>query len=242
MFTCFGVPIEGPSLADALKSNARWIVTANPEILLAAKKDKTYRDILNTADLRVADGIGLTLIARLFGHKLHRVTGVDLAEALIKDAKKIALIGGTKDTAERALKNLNVPGIALQGGTVNNDGTGDSANDEALHQLILESPDLVLVAFGHPKQEQWIAKNLPNLPSVRRIIGVGGTFDYWARNIPRAPKWIRSVGLEWLFRLVHEPSRIGRILNAVVAFPLYILASSCYNAIVRKPSPKPNEE
>lgn len=224
MFRCFGVTIEGPSLNDVLKSDARWIVTANPEILLAAKRDKIYRDSLNHADLRMADGVGLTLVARFKGHTLHRVTGVDLAEAIVKTAKKIALIGGAGDTAKRALKNLGIKnGIALQGGTVNADGTGDAQNDEALHQLILEAPDVVLVAFGHPKQERWIAKNLPNLPSVRRIIGVGGAFDYWAGNTPRAPKWLRTIGLEWLFRLFHEPHRLKRIWNAVVVFPLLAL-------------------
>lgn len=223
-FNCLGVPIEGPSLHDVLKSDARWIVTANPEILLQAKRDKTYRAILNQANLRVADGVGLTLIARLRGHKLHRVTGVDLAEAVAKTAKKLALIGGEgENIAERALKYLNVPGIALQGGRVNADGSGDSTNDEAIHQLILEAPDVLLVAFGHPKQERWIAKNLPNLPSVRRVIGIGGAVDYWAGALPRAPKWMRALGLEWLFRLFHEPHRIKRIWNAVVIFPILAL-------------------
>jgi len=220
MFRCFGVAIEGPSLQDALATNARWIVTANPEILLAAKRDATYRDILNQADLRTADGVGLTLVARLKGHKLHRVTGVDLAEAVAKNAKHLAIIGGAGESAERALKHLNVPGIALHGGTVNADGTGDATNDEAVHQLIMEAPDVLLVAFGHPKQERWIARNLPNLPSVRRVIGVGGAIDFWAGNTPRAPKWLRALGLEWLFRLFHEPTRITRIWNAIIIFPL----------------------
>jgi N-acetylglucosaminyldiphosphoundecaprenol N-acetyl-beta-D-mannosaminyltransferase len=223
MFRCFGVPIEGPSLQDVLQGNARWVVTANSEILLHAKRDKAYRDILNKADLRVADGVGLTLVARLRGHKLHRVTGVDLAEALAKIATKVALIGGAGDTAERALKHLNVPGIALQGGQVNNDGTGDATNDENIHRLILEAPDVVLVAFGHPKQERWIANNLASLPSVRRIIGVGGTFDYWAGNVRRAPKWIRTIGLEWLFRLFVEPRRLRRMWDAVIVFPFLAL-------------------
>lgn len=223
MFHCFGVPIEGPTLAEAFAKNPRWIVTANPEILLHAKRDKAYRDALQKADLRTADGIGLVLMARLFGHTLHRVTGVDLAEAIAKRATKLAIIGGVNDSAERALAHLNVPGIALHGGTVNSNGTGDTANDEALHQLILEAPDVVFVAFGHPKQERWIEKNLPNLPSVKTIIGVGGAVDMWAGNTPRAPRFLRAVGLEWLFRLLREPKRIKRIWNAVVVFPIDVL-------------------
>ncbi|MEN9558507.1 MAG: hypothetical protein RL141_876 [Candidatus Parcubacteria bacterium] len=228
-FSCFGISIEGVSLDDVLAQHPRWIVTANPEILLAAKRDPAYAAALQKADLRVADGIGLVLIARLFGHTLHRVTGVDLAEAIIRDAaaqeEKIALIGGGEGTAEHALTALtqrhpNLHGIALHGGNITNDGVGDTANDEAMHRLILEAPDVILVAFGHPKQERWIANNLPNLPSVKTIIGIGGAIDYWAGNLPRAPRWMQSLGLEWLFRLFHEPTRWKRIWHAVVVFPL----------------------
>src|SRR3989344_4867058 len=89
-FDCFGVPIEGPSLEETvariIEQPLTWIVTANPEILLAARRETTYRDILKQAHLRVADGAGLVWMARLFGYKLHRVTGVDLAQRLLEAA------------------------------------------------------------------------------------------------------------------------------------------------------------
>jgi N-acetylglucosaminyldiphosphoundecaprenol N-acetyl-beta-D-mannosaminyltransferase len=101
-FECFGVPIEGTSFEETLEriraGSARWIVTANPEILLEAKRDPAYRDVLNRADLRIADGVGLALAARTKNIRLHRVTGVELSEGLMKEAAaqgwSVALIGG----------------------------------------------------------------------------------------------------------------------------------------------------
>ena len=235
---CFDIPIEGPSFSDLVSSisnkQIRWIITANPEILLHARKDKDYRDAIQKADLRIADGFGIVLMARLFGKKLHRVTGVDLAEAIMKHAAEkdwsVAFVGGgdTPGTAQKAFKAIQkrypaLRGTAHDGGRVNPDGTGDTTDDETIQQLIQESPDIILVGFGHPKQERWIACNLPNLPSVKTIIGIGGTFDYWAGNIKRAPGWMRSLGLEWLFRLVKEPKRWKRIWNAVIVFPVTAL-------------------
>ncbi len=231
----FSIPISGSSSSDVLSfisnQQTRWIVTANPEILLYARKDKGYRDAILKADLRIADGFGLVLLACLFGKKLHRITGVDLAEATIKLAAEknwsVALVGGgdTPGTAQKAFDALkkfypSLRGFAHDGGVIANDGTGDVVDDETIQQLIQESPDIVLVGFGHPKQERWIARNLPNLPSVKTIIGVGGTFDYWAGNVKRAPGWMRAIGIEWLFRLMVEPKRWKRIWNAVAVFPV----------------------
>ena len=89
-----------------------------------------------------------------------------------------------------------------------------------MRRLTQFGPQLLLVAFGHPKQESWIVQNLPNLPSVLIAIGVGGSFDYWSDTIKRAPRWMRWIGLEWLYRLFKEPKRFGRIMDAVFVFPL----------------------
>lgn len=231
-FECFGVPIEGTSLHETLarvrEGRARWIVTANPEILLEAKRDEEYRNILKTANLRIADGIGLVWIAALSGHGLNRVTGVELAERLLDEAVKnnwsVAFVGGGDDVAKEAVevqmkKRPMLHAIVFDGGHVDINGTGDEVNDETIQQLTMSSPDVILVAFGHPKQERWIAKQLPNLPGVKVAIGVGGTFDYWAGTVKRAPMWMRNRGLEWLFRLFIEPKRWKRILRAVFIFP-----------------------
>lgn len=168
-------------------------------------------------------------MGRLFGQSWERVTGVELAEILLKEgyAKdwRVALIGGERRIAELAAAYWRsvYPGLTLiaeQGGAVSIDGIDDERGEEARHRLTLFAPDLILVAFGHPKQERWIARYLSEFPKVKVIVGVGGAFDYWAGRVRRAPKVMQRVGLEWLWRLMVEPKRIGRILKAAVVFPV----------------------
>lgn len=209
--------------------SVHWIVTLNPEMLLHARRDVSYRDILRRADLRVADGAGVTLMARIFGYHLHRVTGVALAERVLEEASargwRVAFVGGATGIAEQALtaSRKRIPGLigsAWEGGTILTDGTGNDANDETIQQLTMTAPDVLLVAFGHPTQEQWIARHLNEFPTLRLAMGIGGTFDFWAGRIPRAPAWIRGLGMEWAFRLMQEPTRVPRIVRAVLLFPL----------------------
>ena len=95
-----------------------------------------------------------------------------------------------------------------------------ACQDVELLKIIQQAaPDILFVALGHPKQEKWIAAHLKELPSVKLAMGVGGAFDYISGVVPRAPQWMRGCGLEWLFRLIYEPRRIGRIFRAVVVFP-----------------------
>jgi N-acetylglucosaminyldiphosphoundecaprenol N-acetyl-beta-D-mannosaminyltransferase len=106
------------------------------------------------------------------------------------------------------------------------DGLARSPQQEAElgAQIQKGRPAVVLVALGHPKQERWIARNRSSIPSARILMGVGGAFDIWSGRFPRAPLWVRSAGLEWLWRLEQEPRRFGRVLRATVAFPLLALA------------------
>jgi N-acetylglucosaminyldiphosphoundecaprenol N-acetyl-beta-D-mannosaminyltransferase len=233
----FGIPIEGWPLEIALASAlhhtpACWIVTANPEILLHAHRDAGYAQVLKQADVRLVDGFGLWLLLSLAGHKTTRVTGVDLAEALaqlaVQKSLKVALVGGDPGIAKQAATHLTTrfPGLMVEteeGGRINADGTDDVAGEEARNRLTFFAPDILLVAFGHPKQERWIARYLADFPSVKIAVGVGGTFDVWAGKMKRAPHVLRTIGLEWMWRLVHEPKRIIRILNAVIVFPFFFL-------------------
>ncbi len=88
--------------------------------------------------------------------------------------------------------------------------------------MMLFSPQVLLVAFGHPRQESWIASHRNDFADLRAVVGVGGTFNFWAGRIKRAPAWMRTIGLEWLWRLSQEPKRWRRIWNAVVVFPLCV--------------------
>lgn len=237
----FGLVIHGLGLKEALSraelhfesGKPCWIVTANPEILLEAKNNPGYWEMLRKADLRLVDGFGLQLIGWLFGSSMKRVAGVDFAEAVITNAERrkwsVALLGGKNGIADRAAWNIRRlhPGLRIAshgGGEITKDGTGDSLTDEALSRLIHERPDILFVGFGHPKQEAWIAKNLYKIPGVKMAVGIGGTLDYWAGAAKRAPKWLRAVGLEWLWRITREPKRIKRVIRAVAIFPIAAVA------------------
>jgi len=240
----FGIPIEGPSLAELSslvkkrtdEAKATWIVTANPEILLLANRDKTYADAIRNADVRTVDGFGLWLALRLMGHRATRLTGVDLSEALILQAdrehQRVALIGGGPGVAQAAADRIKLqhPLLAIhaeQGGFIAKDGTDDDQGEEARHRLTLFDPQILLVAFGNPKQERWILRNAGEFPNLRLVMGIGGTLDFWAGNICRAPAWMQKIGLEWLWRLFVEPKRWRRIWNAVVVFPWIVFKTNC---------------
>lgn len=223
-----------------------WIATINPEIAVRAYKNKKYRDILNKADLRVADGIGIAWASRFFGEKLkERITGVDLIYDVLADFGKsaefkIMIIGAENDSREKAKENLKkiFPHIELETSLLeikfNKENNGEigkdnKENEEMLAELNGEirkfAPDILFVAFGAPRQEQWICDNLPLLSSVKLAIGVGGAIDMISGKLPRAPKIIRKIGLEWLWRFFLEPWRAKRIFNAIVVFPFIVFAA-----------------
>jgi N-acetylglucosaminyldiphosphoundecaprenol N-acetyl-beta-D-mannosaminyltransferase len=241
-FNCFGLVANGISadeairrIDDAILHGAQtMVVTANPEILLEARRNPSYWNVLRNADLRLVDSFGLKLAGLFIGARPERVTGVDFAERLVQIAVqrnwKVALIGGEAGNADKAAWKLRqaystLSIFAERGGAVSVDGMDDDAGADMLFRLTQFAPDILLVGFGAPKQEAWIAKHLTELPSVKVAVGVGGTIDYWSEAKQRAPKFLRDVGLEWLWRLFKEPSRWKRITDAVVVFPFVFVVS-----------------
>ncbi len=237
----FGIPIEGPSWPDLrarlqAATTPLWIVTANPEILLAAKEDPEYAKTLQQADLCTVDGIGLWAVLRAQGVRTTRLTGVDLSEHLLtyacEQGLRVAIIGGSDPSIVRdARENLQkrYPTLDLvseQGGKIGLDGTMDESGEDACMRLTLAEPAILLVAFGHPRQERWIARHLHQFPTVRVAVGIGGTIDFWANHLSRAPQWMQRIGLEWLYRVWQEPRRLRRIVRAVIVFPLRVFFSS----------------
>lgn len=229
-----GVKIDDITIDQALETVEGWIksggkhyiVTPNPEFLIAAQTDNRFRKLLNDADLSIPDGIGL----KLSGRVKNRVSGTDLMEKLISlSAEKgytIGFLGSKEGVAEKVVErlrqqhqNISVT-FAGSGGIVDGDGNLLAAatrrDPSSLSPLVNKIPptDILFVAFGHVKQEKWIARNLPKLP-VKVMMGVGGAFDYYSGKVARAPFWIRSLGLEWLFRLCTQPWRIGRQLALI---------------------------
>lgn len=192
------------------------VVTLNPEMLVAAHKDPAFRATLNTAELNVADGVGLMLAARLLGHPLRqRVTGSDgiyrLAAHCARRGYRPFLLGaapGVAETVARRLTALN-PGLDVAGTYSGSPHRKDE--DRIIEQVHAAAPDLLLVAYGVPAEEKWIARNRERL-RVPVMIGVGGAFDFVAGVTRRAPPWMRRAGLEWLHRLVREPWRWRRQL------------------------------
>lgn len=228
-----GVKIDDVTQEEATQKIINWVktggkhyvVTPNPEFIVAAQADLEFKDIINRSDLSIPDGIGL----RLTGKVVNRVTGTDLMFALIEIASQqgfsIGLLGGKDGVAQKSgeilrkkYPNLKIT-LAQEGGEVAFDGNTQSA----LSVGYMPPTDILFVAFGHGKQEKWIAQNLPSIP-VKVAMGVGGAFDYISGNVPRAPKFLRQIGLEWLFRLVLQPWRIKRQL-ALIKY-LWLLRSS----------------
>jgi len=229
-----GVAVENIVEAEAIERIAAFItenrphqvVTVNPEFVMEAQHNSAFRRVLAAADLATPDGFGLLLAARLRGSAFRgRVTGVALAELMAARSAEcgwsLFLLGAAPGVAERAATALQRahPGLRIAGCYA-----GSPRRDEEpviRARIRAAQPTVLLVAYGHPAQELWIARNQPLL-RVPVAIGVGGVFDYLAGATPRAPAWMRRIGMEWLYRLIRQPQRWRRIL---VAVPLFLWAA-----------------
>ena len=217
-----GVRIDDATYEDLLthvdhyvaSGQPHQIVTVNTEMVVLAHDDPAFRQILNAADLNVADSIGLSLAARWLGHPLReRVTGSDgiwmLAAHCARQGYQPFLLGAAPGVAEIVSERLRAanPGLSVAGTYAGSPRLEDRY--QVIAQVRAASPDLLLVAYSVPAEEEWIAHNRDRL-GVPVMIGVGGAFDFVAGVTKRAPAWIRRAGLEWLHRLVREPWRWRR--------------------------------
>ncbi|MBI2330413.1 WecB/TagA/CpsF family glycosyltransferase [Candidatus Daviesbacteria bacterium] len=214
-----GVKIDDITMAEALAIVEKWIwnpgkhyiVTPNPEFLVAAQKDPVFKKILNSADLAIPDGVGL----KLSGKIKNTFSGTDFMESLVSLAAEkgftAAFLGGREGVAEKCAERLKSRYPKLKILLASNDT-----------ETKIPPCDLLFVALGHIKQEKWIAENLDKIPA-HVAMGVGGAFDYLGGFVPRAPVLIRSLGLEWLFRLIIQPWRIKRQM-ALIKY-LWLIAS-----------------
>ncbi len=201
------------------------IVTPNPEILVYANKHKEFRDILNQAQISLPDGVGVLWAGRVLGKPFQqRITGVDFMKSLCKEVIRkpitVGFLGGRGGVAEVTSKCLQKAYPGLKVGFVGEEPGGISnfkfqisnAQSRRFEETI--TCDILFVAFGFPKQEEWMAENLEKL-DVKVMMGVGGAFDYISGKVPRAPKLIRAIGFEWLYRLLRQPWRWKRQLALV---------------------------
>lgn len=218
----------------AQSDRAHLIVTVNPEFIMQAQHDDEFRHILNHADIAVADGFGITLAARRFGFRLkQRIPGIDLlmdiAAFAARTGRRVYLLGARRGVAARTAAVLvkQYPELHIVGAESGYRHWHRPIPDKKLIRMISAArPDILFVAFGQVKQEKWLYHHLPLLPSVRVAMGVGGSFDYISGKIRRAPRWMRKLGLEWLFRLLRQPWRFSRIVTAVIRFSIAVARSN----------------
>jgi N-acetylglucosaminyldiphosphoundecaprenol N-acetyl-beta-D-mannosaminyltransferase len=202
---------------------------------MVARHDPNFFNILNRADLCVPDGIGLLWAARHLGHPLlERVTGSDgvpkIAERAAKTGWRLFLLGAAPGVADKAADVLRqrYPGVNIVG-TYSGSPAPDE-EDSMVEWVNASHADILFVAYGAPEQDKWIARNLPRL-NVAMAMGIGGSLDFIAGVLPRAPLWMQHAGLEWLFRLYLQPWRIKRMLR----LPRFVLAVLLRGAGANRP-------
>lgn len=207
-----------------LRSSAEkfYIVTPNPEILIYASGSKTFQGILNGATVSLPDGVGVLMAGRILKKQIiGRITGTDLMDKICSEASKqalsIGLLGGKGDVAEKTSKCLRekYPDLRVM--------FAGSDWDASFKDHI----DILFVAFGAPKQEEWISDNLSKI-NVTAAMGVGGAFDFWSGKVKRAPALVRRLGMEWAFRLIYQPWRAKRQL-ALPRFAYAVLKERFFN-------------
>ncbi|MEK4484656.1 WecB/TagA/CpsF family glycosyltransferase [Psychrobacillus sp. FSL H8-0484] len=200
-------------LFQRIDNNEKSLVVAiNPEKLMKAKEDQSLKDLLNRAEFQIPDGIGVILASKLNkGNIKSRVTGIDMMDRIVREAartrKSIFLYGAKPGVAEQAAEALQFtyPSLIVAG---TQDGY-EKDNEIVKNKINEAKPDILFVAMGSPRQEEWIEANRDQLhPSLYQ--GVGGSFDVLAGNIKRAPEFFQKTGLEWFYRLAKEPSRLQR--------------------------------
>ena len=210
---------EGVRLMDT--AGAHYVVTPNPEIVETCRQDGEAMEAVNGADLVLADGIGVIYGAKLLGTPLKgRVTGIGFAQGLMErmagGGRSLYLLGAKPGVAERAAENLarQYPGLQIAG-----THDGYFSEDGPVTEAIRESgADVVFVCLGAPKQEKWMRRN-GQATGAHLLVGLGGCLDVFSGQVQRAPAAFQKLGLEWLHRLMKNPSRIGRMAK----LPLFLV-------------------
>jgi len=219
------VPVHPVTFEDFLalvgqfiaEGKPRQVCTANPEFVMTARRQPEFMTVLQNADLVLADGVGLLWAAKRLGTELpQRVTGSDgiylLAERAARQGWTLFLLGAQPGVAEKTAKLLaaRYPGLQVVGTWPGS--PRDEDYPEIARRIKAARPDILLVAYGAPKQDIWIARHKEDL-SVPVSMGVGGAFDFVAGVQKRAPGWIIRLNLEWLWRLITQPWRWKRQLD-----------------------------
>ncbi len=214
-------------IKEACKTRAlTHLTTVNPEYIVQAHRRSAFRKVIENSNATLIDGVGLVFALRARGVHVLRTTGVDFVQTLARFAAtqrlSLFLLGAGEGVAEKTKNVLTQknPTLLIAGTWSGSPADGD------LHEIkkIVHAtkPDILLVAYGSPAQDLWIAKHQKEL-GVPVALGVGGTFDFISGTRSRSPLVLRTIGLEWLWRLLLQPWRIKRIFDAVIIFPWLVL-------------------
>jgi N-acetylglucosaminyldiphosphoundecaprenol N-acetyl-beta-D-mannosaminyltransferase len=210
------------------------IVTVNVDFLAVSRRHDKFQSIINSADLTVMDGKPLVWVARYLGIKdCERITGPDMIEAAaelsVRDGVRIFLLGGSDEAAQGTRKVLEAkfPGVKICGVFAPPPASYPfpaELDEEICQRIAAAQPDVVFVGFGAPKQELWIHDHVKDL-NIPVAVGIGGSFNFFAGSVSRAPEFLQRIGLEWSYRLWKEPSRLWRrYVLQDVPFVLRVLA------------------
>ena len=233
-----GLPIDIINIAETLdlakqallQNKQLKIITLNPEMIVNAYINSYFRETLDHADLIVPDGAGITWSLKLLYpdslKKIKRVPGIDLAERILQAAselqKRVAIFGGTKEVIEKAIETLKKNYTNIKIVKAINGYEGENKDKEIAEEISQSSPNVLLVALGTPRQEIWINKFSSFFPHAV-MIGIGGSLDVWSLKKKRAPRWIRRLHFEWLYRALTEPKRMIRVLKTLPVFMWMVL-------------------
>ncbi len=229
-----GVNIDKVSIPEAVdkifemldERKCHSVFTPNSEIILNAYKDAKFAEVLNSADLLTADGIGVVYASKILRNPIKsRAAGYDIAcgvvDKISESGHRLYLFGGKPGIAEKAKKKIEeqYPFIQIVG--TRNGYFTDDESQRIVNEINSVGADIVFVCLGAPKQEKWIYENKDKVKA-RVMMGIGGSLDVFAGEVERAPEiWCR-LGLEWLYRLIKEPWRFKRML-ALPKFGLTVL-------------------
>ncbi len=221
----FGVRFDNVTASEAKRrfiammesGGLKTIYTPNTEIIMKAQEDPTFKQVLNEGDLVIPDGIGVVLASKIHHLGLsERVPGIELMGLMLefcnRAGKSIYLFGGAPGIAEKASEKIlstypNLKIVGIRDGYFKEEDVWSILDD-----INEKKPDILFVALGAPKQEKWIHQHKKTL-NAKVAMGVGGALDVWSGTVKRAPVIYQKLGLEWFYRLLKQPSRIGRMMS-----------------------------
>jgi exopolysaccharide biosynthesis WecB/TagA/CpsF family protein len=224
----FGIPVAKVTEAQAVarivemakERPVKFVATLNVDFVANAVKGFPFGGndelwgYLRDADLVTADGMPIVALSRLLRRALpERVTGADMVPAICRRAAeeglKVYVLGGDEEAIKEAFEKLDIQGSSILSGVDSSFVKLDRDQPEIIERINAAKPDILFVALGNPKQELWMGRNKAKL-DVGVMIGIGGTFNFLAGRVKRAPKWMQKSGLEWIYRIVQEPGRLWR--------------------------------